>query len=141
MSYDKQNLLNKYKDLFDKLGPMSTICNNKFIITLCGSGRFYEDFIRVEQELTELGLLVFKPAYYYHTRDKEYLNSRAANEPNFDIGEFLGDIQKVHFAKIAISDAVFIVDPGGYIGDATRAEIDAANDYKIPVAYLEPLTV
>ena len=141
MSYGREDLLKKYKDLFDKLGPMCIVRSNRFIITLCGSGKFYEDFVRVEQELTELGFLVFKPAYYYHTRDKEYLDSKAANDPTFNIGEFLGDIQKVHFVKIGISDAVFIVDPGGYIGDATRAEIDAANDYKIPVAYLEPLTV
>ncbi len=42
----------------------------------------------------------------------------------------------MHFQKIRMADEVYIVDPGGYVGDSTRREIAYATSLGKPVRYL-----
>ncbi len=42
----------------------------------------------------------------------------------------------VHLQKIRMVDEVFIVDPGGYVGESTRREIAYAESLGKPVRYL-----
>jgi len=42
----------------------------------------------------------------------------------------------VHFQKIRMADEVYIVDPGGYVGESTRREIAYAESLGKPVRYL-----
>nr|WP_281497444.1 hypothetical protein [Ornithinimicrobium sp. F0845] len=42
----------------------------------------------------------------------------------------------VHLQKIRMADEVFIVDPGGYLGELTRQEIAYAESLRTPVRYL-----
>ena len=43
---------------------------------------------------------------------------------------------EVHFQKIRMADEVYIVDPGGYVGESTRREIAYAESLGKPVRYL-----
>jgi hypothetical protein len=42
----------------------------------------------------------------------------------------------VHLQKIRMADEVYIVDPGGYLGESTRREIAYAESLGKPVRYL-----
>lgn len=56
---------------------------------------------------------------------------RLADDP-----ELLERLGRLHFQKIRMADEVFIVDPGGYVGEATRREIAYAESLGKPVRYL-----
>ena len=94
------------------------------IVTICGSLRFPEK-IQQSAELLELerGWVVLAPIP--HTLDKELTphEKRALGE--------------IHKAKIDLSDAIFVVNPGGYIGEAVKGEIAYAKEKGKEVLFLE----
>lgn len=64
-----------------------------------------------------------------------------ANAKDQDLA--IGPIKKVeldilHLAKIEDADLVRILNPGGYIGESTRRELDFARRLKKPIWFLEP---
>jgi hypothetical protein len=42
----------------------------------------------------------------------------------------------LHLQKIRMADEVYVVDPGGYVGESTRREIAYAESLGKPVRYL-----
>ena len=46
-------------------------------------------------------------------------------------------LDKLHRAKIDISDAIYVVNIGGYIGDSTRSEIEYAKKHGKEVIFHE----
>ena len=75
------------------------------VITLCGSTRFKDEFLRVQKELTLKGYIVISVGLFGHSGDNEVLAD--------GVKEMLDDM---HLAKIDMADEIFIVNPGGYIG-------------------------
>ena len=53
-----------------------------------------------------------------------------------DSSDLKGRLGGVHFQKIRMADEVYIVDPGGYLGESTRREIAYAESLGKPVRYL-----
>lgn len=49
-------------------------------------------------------------------------------------------LDAVHLRKIDLADRVMVVNPGGYIGESTRREIDYAREMGKPVSFTSPLT-
>jgi len=94
------------------------------IVCLCGSMRF-ADQIQQAAETLELqhGWIALTPIT--HTLPRPLTSAEAAQ---------LGDI---HRAKIDLADAVYIVNPGGYIGEAVRAEIAYAQGLGKEIIYME----
>ena len=94
------------------------------IVTVCGSLRFINKIQEVA-ELLELenGWVVFTPIP--HTLDKELTDQEK---------QLLGDIHK---AKIDLSDAIFVVNVDGYLGEAVRKEIVYAKDNGKEIFFLE----
>lgn len=43
----------------------------------------------------------------------------------------------MHKRKIDMSDEIFVINVGGYIGDSTRSEIEYATEHGKKVRYLE----
>lgn len=94
------------------------------IITLCGSTKFKDDFIRVNKELTLKGNIVISVACFGHS------------------GDSFTDEQKVllddiHRRKIDLADAIYVINKGGYIGDSTRSEIEYAKYHGKQIFYME----
>ena len=60
--------------------------------------------------------------------------------PNYDwtadSSDLKGRLGGVHLQKIRMADEVYIVDPGGYVGESTRREISYARSLGKPVRYL-----
>lgn len=47
-----------------------------------------------------------------------------------------GRLGAVHLQKIRMADEVYVVDPGGYVGESTRREIAYAESLGKPVRFL-----
>lgn len=97
------------------------------VITLCGSTKFKEDFIREQKRLTLEGNIVISVGLFGHSGDTEVLSE--------GVKEMLDDMHK---RKIDMADEVFVINKGGYIGSSTRSEIEYAQKHGKAVGYLEP---
>ncbi|MCI5835640.1 MAG: hypothetical protein MR227_02980 [Firmicutes bacterium] len=107
---------------------------NYKVITLCGSTRFKDEFLRVQKELTLQGNIVISVGLFGHSGDAEVWE-------NMDEGtltktkEMLDDMHK---RKIDMADEIFVINVGGYIGDSTKSEIEYAKSTNKKVNFLEP---
>ena len=94
------------------------------IVALCGSMRFAERMQEVAEGLElERGWAVLSPVMH--------VLPRALTEAE---AERLGNI---HRAKIDLAEAVYVVNVGGYIGEAVRAEIAYARARGKEIMFLE----
>lgn len=94
------------------------------IVTICGSMRFQKEMVKVAEELeSKNGYCVLQPVY----------NSGG----NFLSEEALIRLAKAHYKKIDLSDAIFVVNVGGYIGQSTTEEICYAENCGKKIMYLE----
>ena len=103
------------------------------VITLCGSTRFKDSFMEAQKRLTLEGNIVISVGLFGHSGDNEVWE-------NLDEGtltrtkEMLDDMHK---RKIDMSDDIYVINVGGYIGSSTRSEIDYAIATGKAVRYLE----
>jgi hypothetical protein len=103
--------------------------DNFKLITLCGSTRFKEDFIREQKRLTLDGNIVISVGLFGHSGDDEVLTD--------GVKEML-DI--MHKRKIDMADEIFVINKNGYIGDSTKSEISYAIVHNKPVVYMEDMS-
>jgi len=96
------------------------------VITLCGSTKFKEAFERENRRLTLEGYIVLAPGVFGHAE---------GSEPVSDEDKRMLD--NMHLRKIDLSDEVFVINVGGYIGNSTRSEIEYAKKHGRTVTYLE----
>ena len=106
---------------------------NYKVVTLCGSTRFKDQFMKTQKDLTLQGYIVISVGIFGHSGDSEVWE-------NMDEGtltktkEMLDDMHK---RKIDMADEIFVINVGGYIGDSTRSEIEYAQKTGKEVKYLE----
>lgn len=110
---------------------------NKYkIITLCGSTRFKDEFLKVEKKLTLKGNIVLSVGLFGHSGDNEVWESMDEGTLT-KTKEMLDDMHK---RKIDMSDEIFVINVNGYIGESTKSEIEYATKQGKKVNYLEKLT-
>ena len=106
---------------------------NYKVITLCGSTKFKDEFLKVQKDLTLKGNIVISVGLFGHSGDSEVWE-------NMDEGtltktkEMLDDMHK---KKIDMSDEIFVINVNGYIGESTKSEIEYAKSLGKRVNYLE----
>jgi hypothetical protein len=94
------------------------------IITICGSLRFEEEMRYYAEKLALEGNCVL--SVIYPTKEKtDYTQDE------------IHLLQIGHFKKINISDAIFVVNKNGYIGEQLQKEIDYAKKHNKEIIYLE----
>lgn len=100
-------------------------------ITLCGSAKFESEFKRMNEKLTLAGHVVYSLAVY---------PSDKAGQKNWYTEVQKKALDAAHKAKIDNSDAIYVIMPGGYIGESTQSEIDYARSRgkKLMTAYGAP---
>jgi predicted HAD superfamily Cof-like phosphohydrolase len=98
------------------------------VITLCGSTRFKDAFIRENFRLTMEGAIVLSVGFFSHA-DPTYTCTEE-EKTRLDI---------LHKQKIDMSDRILVLNVGGYIGDSTASEIAHALEHGVEVEFLEPL--
>ena len=100
---------------------------NEFkVITLCGSTRFKEAFLRVQKQLTLEGNIVISVGMFGHSGDEE------AWKPG--VKDML---DRMHLSKIDMADEVYVINVDDYIGESTKREIAYALAHGKTVKYLE----
>lgn len=95
------------------------------IITLCGSTKFKDEFIAMLEILTLGGWIVLLPGYYGHCARFPVSN------------EVKESLDVLHKKKIDMSDAIYVLNVDGYIGESTRSEIEYALAKNKQVIYYE----
>lgn len=93
------------------------------IVCLCGSTRFKDDFIRVQEELTLAGFIVLSVGVFGYDRDIDIVTKQ--------------HLDNLHKIKIAHSDCIVVINKDNYIGESTRSEIQFATILNKPIFYLE----
>lgn len=105
---------------------MSTTINNKYnIITLCGSIKFKNEFMKIQEKLTLEGNIVFTPNFFNNIKKEEI---------SLDTKKMLDEMHK---QKIEMSDEIYVINYGGYIGESTKSEIEYAKTKGKKISYLE----
>ena len=98
------------------------------VITLCGSTKFKDEFLKEQKRLTLEGNIVISVGLFGHSGDDEVWND--------NVKEMLDDMHK---RKIDMADEIFVINKGGYIGSSTKSEIEYAKKMGKPVHYLEEI--
>lgn len=97
------------------------------IVCLCGSMRFYREFIAANQRETLAGRIVLSVG----CPGPEGCGGHSDDEKiRLDV---------LHLRKIELADEVLVLNVGGYIGESTRREIAYAASCGKPIRYLEPV--
>lgn len=100
------------------------------VITLCGSTKFKDDFLKVQTELTIKGIIVISLGLFAHSDSSLQISE--------SMKIMLGDMHK---QKINMADGIFVINKNGYIGRSTKMEIDYAKQLGKTVEYLESISV
>ena len=98
------------------------------VVTLCGSTRFKDAFMDAQKRLTLEGNIVISVGLFGHSGDNEVWTEGTKEM-----------LDNMHKRKIDMSDGIYVINVGGYIGESTRSEIDYAIRNGKTVEYLEPL--
>ena len=93
------------------------------VVTLCGSTKFKEQFLEMSKKLTLDGKIVISVGMFGHA-DKIPLTLEQKNL-----------LDELHLRKIDLSDSIFVVDVGGYIGESTKREIEYAKQHNKKIKY------
>lgn len=98
--------------------------NRYNIITLCGSIKFKSEFMKVQEELTLKGNIVFTPNFLNNVKDEINMETRKM-------------LDEMHRQKIDMSNEIYVINVGGYIGESTKSEIEYAKSNGKKISYLE----
>lgn len=97
-----------------------------WIVCLCGSSRFKDEFIRQQQIEANLGHIVLSLDFFSHADGAQVSEEQKAK---FDT---------LHRDKILLADEILVINVNGYIGESTRAEIEFAKTKSKKIRYLQP---
>ena len=95
------------------------------IITLCGSIKFKDEFMKVQEKLTLEGDIVLTPNFFNNIK-KEDIDEKTQEM-----------LDEMHKQKIDISDEIYVINVSGYIGESTKSEIEYAKSKGKKISYLE----
>ena len=96
------------------------------VYTICGSMKFEDEMRKISSQLeAEKGICVLTPINY----EKKHKDDFAELER----------IYACHMRKIELCDAIFVMNVDGYIGEATKSQINYAKKLGKEVVYFKPL--
>ena len=96
------------------------------VITLCGSTKFKDEFLREQKRLTLEGNIVISVGLFGHSGDDE-----AWAEGTKEM------LDEMHKRKIDMADEIFVINKDGCIGSSTKSEIEYAIKTNKTVNYME----
>ncbi len=99
------------------------------VVTLCGSTKFKDDFLKAQEFLTSQGNIVISVGLFGHA-DGKY-----GQEITPEVKEMLDDMHK---RKIDMSDSIIIINKDDDIGASTASEIAYAKATGKRVDYMYP---
>jgi len=110
-----------YKSNDDPLPGLTEMLKIK-VVTICGSMRFMKTMMRLACELElKHGYAVIQCVY----------------DPVINSHKDIDTLDRIHRKKIEISDAIFVVNVTGLIGNSTMSEIEYAKSLGKEIIYYE----
>jgi len=97
------------------------------IIAVCGSYKFRKEMAEVAEIMTLAGNCVLTPNELTRDSKDDYTEEEAQL------------IDMMHKEKIRLSDAIIVVNVGGYIGKSTQSEIEFAEKLGKEILYYTDL--
>ena len=110
-----------------KINYMKIMKKKEKIITICGSMKFKDEMIKIAMQMELARNVILTPTLPI-SDDKDVYTE-----------EELIMLGKMHKEKIKLSDAIFVVNVNGYIGDSTKSEIEFAKAQNKEILYLEQI--
>ena len=92
------------------------------IITICGSMKFQKEIMEIAEKLALEGNCVLTPIY-------PAIENIELTDEQIEI------LKEGHRKRIALSDAIYVVNVNGYVGDNTQSEIDLAKKLGKEIMY------
>ena len=109
-----------------RIQSLESLNKNKYrIITLCGSIKFKDEFMKIQEKLTLDGNIVLTPNFFNNIK-KEDIDEKTKKM-----------LDKMHKQKIDMSNEIYVINVGGYIGESTKNEIEYAKARGKRISYLE----
>ena len=109
-----------------RIQSSESLNKNKYkIITLCGSIKFKDEFIKIQEKLTLDGNIVLTPNFFNSIK-KENIDEKTKKM-----------LDEMHKQKIDMSDEIYVINVGGYIGESTKNEIEYAKEKGKRISYLK----
>jgi hypothetical protein len=102
------------------------------VVCLCGSTRFREAFAEANRRETLAGKIVLSIASYTQSDDELF-----AGLSPVERGATERKLADLHRHKIDLADEVLVLNVGGYIGEATRSEVEYAHSHGKTVRFWE----
>lgn len=93
------------------------------VITICGSLKFKNEMMKIAEKLALEGNCVITPVY---PTEENYTRT----------DEQIENLKNAHFKKIDLSDAIYVTNVNGYIGESTKLEIEYAKSKSKEIIYL-----
>ena len=94
------------------------------IITVCGSMSFIKEMTEISEKMELEGNCILMPIYNPSRSDK-----------NDFTDEEMTMLGKMHKEKIALADAILVVNVDGYIGAGTKSEVEFAKSLNKEIIY------
>ena len=107
------------------------------IVCLCGSTRFYHEFVLANFQKTMAGEIVLTVGFYPHATSEQWANQVHGEDVGITTGQ-KEQLDELHKRKIDLCDYIYVLNKNDYIGDSTRSEIEYAMKVGKPIIYLEP---
>jgi hypothetical protein len=130
-----QTLAIKVADKFGVTGVIVQssvkVASRPKIVCLCGSTRFYKQFMEQNYRETMAGKIVLSVGFYSHA-DNEVHGESIGITPEQKV-----ELDELHKRKIDLADEILVLNVGGYIGESTGSEIEYAQNHGKGIRYLE----
>ena len=92
------------------------------IVTICGSFKFQKEMLEIGEKLSLEGYCVLHPTYPVN-------NKLVLTKEQIEL------LKEGHLKRIEISDAIFVCNINGYIGESTKKEIEYAKKLNKEIMY------
>ena len=128
--------ITKTDEALKETGIVSEMSEKPIVTTLCGSTRFFDAFALADMHLSLQGRIVISLGMFGHSD-----HPRGARFLTSDGDESTAEkqlIDQLHFRKIDLSDGIYVVNPGGYIGSSTQREIAYARETNKTIEFMFP---
>ena len=125
--YDYDGPYKRFLNIFDRDLVRFLKSQHRKIVTICGSSKFKDEILQANQDLTLQGYMVFIDGVFAHSDNVELFDEEKKQ------------LDDLHKEKILISDAIYVVNKDGYIGESTKSEIEFAKEHNKEIMYLEPI--
>lgn len=103
---------------------------NYKVVTLCGSPKFKREFVDAYNNLTVAGYIVISATH-------SDVNELCDGADLYTIAQIRKKIKDMYKRKIDMSDELYVINAGGFIGEDTKLQIAYAKEHGKMVRYYE----